>query len=61
MQREFEIGDYVIHKSLGIIGKAVDFYETSDLEEHTVEHTVVRIAANGKYHAPTCEWAKING
>lgn len=55
MQREFEIGDYVIHKSLGIIGKVIEFYVASD----SVEHTMVRIALNGKYHAPTFEWAKI--
>lgn len=55
MQREFEIGDYVIHKSLGIIGKAIGFYMTSEM----VEHTMVEIALKGKYHAPTSEWAKI--
>lgn len=53
--RGFEIGDEVICKTSGVVGKVIKFY----VPTACAEQTMVETAEGRKYHAPTCEWSKI--
>lgn len=56
MDRKFNIGDWVICKSSGVIGKVIRFY----LPTACAEQTMVDTTDGRKYHAPTSEWVRIS-
>lgn len=55
MDRKFNIGDWVICKSSGVIGRVIRFY----LPTACAEQTMVDTTDGRKYHAPTSEWVRI--
>lgn len=54
MNRNFDIGDRVICKESGVIGKVLKFYTPTSCEEQTMIET----DDNRQYHAPTRTWKK---
>lgn len=55
MYREFSIGDMVICKSSGVVGKVIQFYVPTACAEQTM--VITRLGM--KYHAPTSDWVKL--
>ena len=56
MNRKFNIGDMVICKSSGVVGKTIKLYFPTASAEQTIF-----ITNDGRnYHAPTSEWVRIS-
>ena len=56
MNRKFNIGDMVICKSSGVVGKTIKFY----FPTASAEQTMVITNDGRNYHAPTSEWVRIS-
>ena len=56
MNRQFEIGDRVVCKESGVIGKILRFYVPTACDEQTL----VLTDDGRQYHAPTNAWVKTN-
>ena len=54
MERTINIGDMVIHKSHGAIGKVVEFNTFN-----SVEYAFVKTQRGVIFHEPVYEWKKI--
>lgn len=55
MKRDFDIGDKIICRESGVVGKVIKFYTPTSCAEQTM------VVTNGgrKYHAPTMLWNKL--
>ena len=53
MEREFKIGDTVIHTYSGVIGKVIKFY----IPTTCAEQTMIKCTNGRKFHAPTSEFS----
>lgn len=54
MRREFDIGDAVICKLSGVVGKIIKFYTPTSC----AEQTLILTNDGREYHAPTSEFVK---
>lgn len=57
MGKEIKIGDFVIHKFHGAIGRVVMIDTPSD----SVEYAFVKTGSGNTLHEPISEWARVNG
>lgn len=57
MEKEIKIGDFVIHKFHGAIGRVVMIDTSSD----SVEYAFVKTGSGNTLHEPISEWARVNG